>query len=87
MAAARTTLTGEFVKLADAGEFVLINNSAITIHVAVTDVAPASSVDMVEAVTLPPFGQLPAINYDADIYARADGSAGSVTLIPVAPAT
>lgn len=82
MAAARTTLTSAWVKLADAGAFIIVNNSAITVHVAITDNAPASIADNVEAVTLPPFAQLPANTYDADIYARADGSAGSITLIP-----
>jgi hypothetical protein len=80
MAAVRTTLTTSWVKLADAGEFLIHNNSAHFIEIAIKDTSPDS---LAETFTVAPFSSLPMLDYEQDIYGRGPGS---VTLLAAAAA-
>lgn len=75
MAANRTTLTHEWVKLADAGSFLIHNSSAYTIDIAIADAPPTT---LANAFTLKPFSSLPMVEYEEDIYGRGPGN---VTLL------
>lgn len=78
MAAARTSLTGSWVKLADAGSFLIVNSGPTHIEIAIQDTPPT---DLATTFTLPPYGQISSSTYAEDIYGRGPGA---VTLLATA---